>query len=264
MQVSGRLRLPLSAFHLPPAMLRRALLKTLAFHASWRHAPTGTELLATLEWNSVSHPSHGEVAREIETLLSEGRIFYRFGRYAIDSGAAANIETQRANEFWHARKLRAAGRVCRWLVRLSGVRFVALCNTTALGHAQDEGDLDFFVVTKAGKIMTTRGLAALPWRVLGHRPGDKSAARDPVCLSYFIADDGLDLSGQMLKPDDPYYRYWFLSLVPLFDDGVGEDLWRANTAITSRHPFAERWRVSPDLDIAKRLWRIPAIAFIEK
>jgi hypothetical protein len=45
----------------------------------------------------------------------------------------------------------------------------------------------------------------------------------------------------MLPDDDPYFRYWFLSLLPLSEDGVLNELWEQNQKIRERHPLAKRW-----------------------
>lgn len=258
--------------------VRDALLRTLAFHETWGHAPTRPEWAMTLDGHSCGH---ADVMQEIAGLEADGTVLSRYGRYAFPVGAQfiapgssgrpegvmnhapTLIDRLRENELYAPRKRRAAQRVARWLARLSSVRFVALCNTTALGHARDEGDLDFFVVARAGTIMQTRGLAALPFKLFGRRPG-RGDERDAVCLSYFVGDDGLDLGPHMLEPDDPYFRYWFLSLLPLYDDGVSESLWRANAAITSRHPCARPWMVPPDFRVVRPSLRIPIFPSFER
>jgi hypothetical protein len=88
--------------------------------------------------------------------------------------------------------------------------------------------------------------------------------QDAVCLSYFIADDALNLTSHMLASDDPYFRYWFLALLPLYDDGVSAHLWQANQAITSRHPCAEPWIASPDLEASRPALRIPSFQLTEQ
>lgn len=219
---------------------RDAMRRTLAFHETWGHAPTEAEVIATLEVrDAMTREEAWEALRDLN--------------------AAKRVRHD--DELFAPRKLRTARRVSRWLSRLSSVRFVALCNTTALGHARDEGDLDFFIVVRAGTIMTTRGIAALPFKLARRRPGE--GERDAVCLSYFVTDDGLDLSSHMLKPDDPYFRFWFLSLLPLFDDGVSEHLWNANTATRSRHPFATKWIPPPDHRVSVPRLRLPILKGLE-
>ena len=85
-----------------------------------------------------------------------------------------------------------------------------------------------------------------------------------MCLSFFVDDRHLDLTTLQLAGDDVYFRHWFLSLLPLYDDGVGRELWERNAAIRARHPDARPWTVSPDVRVGSVRIRMPAFAFLEK
>jgi hypothetical protein len=247
---------------------RGALLRTVAYFDAIDYAPTWTECSSWLEWSassgfeSASAPTAVELLAARQALIADHTVEFDFGRIAI-SGRLATLTTlsvERTALF--ARKVRRARSVARWLVRQRGVRFVALANTTALAHARDLGDLDFFVVVREGTIWTTRLFSAGLYKLLG-RLSSSRREQDAVCLSYFVSDVGLDLSSHMLAGDDPYFRYWFLSLLPLADDGVSRDLWQANRTITARHPFAERWIASPDLSVRFPRLRIPVTSWFE-
>jgi len=232
---------------------RQAILRSLCFHEAWQYAPTRAELIALLDIGTRDRSgvgqgmTRGEAIEALDMLLHEGLIREVDGRIGFPETLDQVCRLIRERDYFQPRKRRRALIVARWLVRLSGVRFVALANTTALGNARDEGDLDFFVITHAGTIWSTRLCGGSPFKFLGWMPTEENS-RDAVCLSYFIADTNLNLETHQLKPDDPYYRHWFLSLLPLYDDGVSKDLWHANALLRVRHPFAERW--IPPLDLA--------------
>ncbi len=238
--------------------MRDGLLRALCFHQAWGYPPTPAELVAS--WDRGLHgalsPSFFDAYQTLQALIAEGQIILFRGR-VVFPGQEALIAEHEAREVFFPRKIRRAREVARWLVRLGGVRFVALCNTTALAHARDEGDLDLCVVTCSGSLWQTRGLAALPFKLLGMRPGASDDDRDSVCLSFLFDDSALDLTTLQITPDDPYFRHWFLSLLPLVDDGVGRELWDANASITSRHPLASAW-LSHEEIVAHAPWmRIP-------
>ncbi|MDD2786273.1 MAG: hypothetical protein PHS79_05310 [Patescibacteria group bacterium] len=272
-----------------------AIIRTLAFQAAWDYAPTGIELAMLLDVGpniaadsvetqnlaSNSKPNSlaaSDIFDELNLLINTGELVENQGRLSLSSHID-QINCGRENEFYFPRKLRNARRVAKYLKRLPWVRAVCLCNTTALGQARDDSDLDFFVIVKSGSIWRTRFFAALPFKLLGARPLSSRAespaysdvvegslveqsrelrdfstalhirsasvemtrGKDPVCLSFFVADNFLDLSTLMLPDDDPYFRYWFLSMLPLCDDGVLHELWEANSTIRSRHPLAKEW-----------------------
>jgi hypothetical protein len=248
---------------------RSALLRTVAYFDAIDYAPTWPECSAWFEGSGSSGfeyqspPTETEFLAARDALRDEQVIEFDFGRVALKGRLVplASLAAERTALF--ARKIRRARRVARWLARQSGVRFVALANTTALANARDLGDLDFFVVVRDGTLWSTRLLSAGLYKLLGRLPGAREE-RDAVCLSYFVSDAALDLSGHMLPGDDPYFRYWFLSLLPLADDGVSRELWQANRAITAKHPRCEQWIISPDLRVRFPRIRIPVTAVTER
>jgi hypothetical protein len=199
------------------------------------------------------------VSAAITQLERDGLVGEGEGRFGLVEELPKILDSIRERDMFQPRKRRRAAKVARWLASLGGVRFVALANTTALGNARDEGDLDFFVIAQSGTLWMTRLLGAGPFKLFGKLP-TKDRTRDAVCLSYFVADDGLKLAPHMLDGDDPYFRYWFLSLVPLYDDGVGSELWSKNQDIIDRHPFARRWIAPPDFRVQSS-YRLPAQAY---
>ncbi len=222
-----------------------ARLRAIAFYDAIGYPPTDAELsLSSMRGATVSP------AREWR-----GRIVFE-GREEL-------IKEQERREAFFPRKIRKARHVARFLSRLPGVRFVALCNTTALANARDEGDLDFFVITHKGSLALARVLATTWYTLTGSRPGAGRSDRDTVCLSFWVDDSALDLSDLMLEGDDPYFRFWFLSLVPLYDDGVSTELWNANGTIRKAHPRATAWIPSPDLHVKKPWLRFPRFGFLD-
>lgn len=240
------------------------LLRALAFFHATSYAPTVVEWIAAWDaGTSRSSSDQNEVAAAARALEQAGTVMVTRGRVTFPEATSFVAEHERRDVFF-ARKLRRARLVTRYLARLSGVRFVALCNTTALAHADDRSDLDFFIVTKTGVVWQTRFFATGPFRLFKMRPGDREREHDAVCLSFFVDDSALDLSALAITPDDPYLRHWFLSLFPLYDDGIGERLWDANVALRARHPLATRWQTQPKLLAQQPSVRWPALSSLER
>lgn len=255
----------------------KGLIRAMCLFAAWEYPPTRAEWMAgagcetcNVSRREVGMPTESsakrvaleEMEKAIQKLINNHVVIELRGRI-IFSGQNALIEEHEKREVLFARKFRRSRWVTRWLAMFGGVKFVALCNTTARAHADENSDLDFFVIAKRGRVWQTRLWATLPFRLLGWRPRADRAVRDAVCLSFFIDEDAFDLSPLMLPDDDPDFRHWFLSFLPLYDDGVGEIFWRANKAITNQHPFALPWIVNPDARIKKSFARFPSFAFLE-
>lgn len=235
---------------------REALLRTLAFCAVVHEAPTMPELLQRLDTYVAGVPVQ-DVVSALNEMVKAGDIVYELGRYALAAQRHC-IEEHAQRDVWMPRKWRRIELIAGWLRRLSGVRFAAICNTTANRAAADESDIDVFIVTRTGALWQTRGFASLPFSLLGMRPTPQYE-RDAVCLSFFVDDTALDLQPLAISSDDPYLRHWFLSLLPIVDDGVGESLWNAQAWVRERHPLATRPVLSPSCRHQARL-RLPAFA----
>ncbi len=230
--------------------IRSAILRTLCFHAAWEYAPTLPELMCGVDFGPSCYEKGSSflLENEIQSMCTEKIISELAGRYGLPDYLTQIVATVHDRDILQPRKRRLARMITKLLSRMSGVRFVALANTAALGKARDKSDIDFFIITRAGRMWTTRLCIAGPLRFLGMLPRADERP-DAICLSYFITDAGLDLSTHMLPHDDPYYRHWFMSLVPLFDDGIGTELWKSNSGLIMRHPFAMKWMSPPDLEV---------------
>ncbi len=247
--------------------IRYALYRAIAFFEVVGYAPLWTECVTWMEWGPEDGeaPSAGECAAARDTLIADGALEAQGGRVARRGSMEGFMRRLRDADSVFPRKLRRACRVARHLARFADVRFVALVNTTALGVARNDSDLDFFVIVRDGGIWSTRLLSATPYRIFGRLASAtaKDIRPDAVCLSYFVTDANLDLSSHMLVPDDPYFRYWFLSMLPLFDDGVSRGLWEKNGVIRENHRLARSWIPSPDIAVRAPRFRLALPRFLE-
>lgn len=240
-----------------------ALKRTLAFFEILSYAPTRIELLSSLMSSDGEVHGQKEAAEAFDQLVATGVILHERGRCMFPDRASL-IEKTEARVALFPRKLRRAMQTVRWLRRIHGVRFVALCNTMALMNASDASDIDFFIITKSGQIAQTRIIATLPFKFLKLRPNAKHDDTDAICLSFFLDETALDFQPLMHLPDDPYMRLWFLHLLPLHDDGIGTDLWATNQSwINAAHPLATAWQ---PISIARQapFFQIPTTSLVEQ
>jgi hypothetical protein len=161
--------------------------------------------------------------------------------YRFLPGREAIVDTRLRRFRLAGPKFRRARRAARAIGMLPSVRFVAVCNSLALSNADTESDIDMFVIANKGTVWITRLLVVTALKLFGLRPTERSHA-DKLCLSFFISDSALDLSAVALEGGDPYLRYWIASLVPLYDDGIGERFFAANAWIADSIPS---WRREP-------------------
>ncbi|MDD5251794.1 MAG: hypothetical protein PHT12_04135 [Patescibacteria group bacterium] len=124
----------------------------------------------------------------------------------------------------------------RWTRHLSSVRLIAVCNSLALVGADEDSDIDLFVVCRPGTLWITRLVVVGALHVLGLRPTPQHQA-GRLCLSFFLSEENLDLSRFAFAPDDIYLTYWLATLVTVYDaGGVEEKIFAANPWLKEQLP----------------------------
>lgn len=142
-------------------------------------------------------------------------------------------------------------RVDRYIKLLNWVpflRMVAVCNNLAFGTANENSDIDLFIVAKKGRLFTVRIIVTGILHVLGaRRHGSKIEGR--FCLSFFVDDSALDL-GSLAIDRDIYLAFWVKSMKPIIDDGVSSEFLASNPWILSYFKSGEI-----DLDRSRQIGR---------
>ncbi len=159
------------------------------------------------------------------------------------------------------RKSRRAAHFVRWAAWLPWVRMIAVCNSLAQSFTNAESDIDMFVVTTPGRLWSTRLVLTGALALLRLRPGE--AKRDPICLSFFIDSEHVDLAPVKIGADDPYLLMWTATLAPILDrDDVMTKLRATNRWIRPALPKSHRVCRSSAY-VAGGRFALPDIGFVE-
>ncbi len=99
--------------------------------------------------------------------------------------------------------------------RIPFVEYVAVCNYLPLGIAEENSDIDLFIVSRPGRIFLTRLFTTLILHLSGQRRyGTKIDGR--FCLSFYANADNLNFQTLLLTPYDIYFAFWVLALCPIY------------------------------------------------
>jgi hypothetical protein len=199
-----------------PTHLEKALWKTLAYFAHFQFPLTILELQ---KWSSVSAASMSDIERVLSSsswLRSHGvRSTEGFWGISDDISAWRKERIDRMTDALRkSRKLRRLASIMAWL---PWVRLIAVCNSLAFSFTNVSSDIDLFIVATRGRIWSTRLLLTGALAFVRARPGEGSI--DPLCLSFFVTDDALDMSTVKIGPVDPYMAMWIATLSPVIDRG---------------------------------------------
>ncbi len=103
------------------------------------------------------------------------------------------------------------------------VKNIGVCNSIALGMADEKSDIDLFVVTRANRLYITRVFLVVLFQLLGvRRHGDKVSGR--FCLSFMVDEESLNMANLMIK-DDYYLELWRRNIWWIYKDDEIFEKW---------------------------------------
>lgn len=229
--------------------LEQAILRTVVYFDLFRYPLTSWEVWKWLFGASASF-SEVQACLDESSILQE-KLEYQTG-FIFVRGRSAIIKDRQERYRLALEKLDRAQRFTRTLVRIPFIRAVFACNSLGFANARAESDIDFFIIVQHKHVWAARLLAAgwAKFRKLRPMPGNRA---DKFCLSFFLADDSLDLSSLRL-PADPYLTMWMATLVPLYDPGnLQAVLWHANAWVQPALPNAAPRELAQQRHVSKSI-----------
>jgi len=109
----------------------------------------------------------------------------------------------------------------KWAFLMNCVPFLRgsfVCNSYAMGTADEKSDIDLFVVTKRNKLYTARFFMNLLFRIFRIRTYGNDVA-GKFCLSFFADEDNLNFTS-IAKKKDFYFAYWIYTLKPIINRNI--------------------------------------------
>lgn len=114
-----------------------------------------------------------------------------------------------------AQKYKLALRAIRIFKFLPFLKLAAVCNSLSYFNARKESDIDLFIIASQGRLWLTRLVLIFIITILGLRP-PREKAKDKICLSFYVAEDHLDLSDAKMGANDIYFNFWLATLQPVY------------------------------------------------
>lgn len=135
------------------------------------------------------------------------------------------------------------------------ILLIALCNSRAMGEADENSDIDLFIIAKKENLWTVRFIVTILTSILGvcrrnthglqkWTPKYIVRTKDRFCLSFFITEEAMNFESIRLQPNDPYLDRWIYTLIPL-----------VNKNATYEHFMEANW-VEPNQTWANPSWRL--------
>lgn len=189
----------------------KAILKTLAYFDLFSYPLTSTEI-----YNYLNQFEITEI--KLQNILAgmKGRqIEEKFGYFFL-MGRSETVENRRKNLVISELKLKKARKAIRFIRCVPFLRAVFVCNTVASGTADENSDIDFFVITSMGRIWIVRLFTNLILRVFRLRTYGRNS-KDKICLSFFVDENNLNLEKLKSQEEDIHFTYWLSQMIPVYD-----------------------------------------------
>jgi len=165
------------------SQLAESIIRTLAYYDLFDYPLSATEIFCKLPTN---HTSLRAVESELP-MLEQQSIVFRFGKYySLQNNQALEHRRVQGNQL--AEKLmRIAMAKAKLIARFPFVLSVMVSGSLSKGYADEQSDIDFFIITQPGRLWIARMLLVLYKRIF------LMNSHKYFCVNYFIDSAHLEI-----------------------------------------------------------------------
>src|ERR1700760_1719587 len=193
--------------------LRSSILKTLAYFDIFNYPLEREDIRRFLPVQA----DKVVIEKEVCTLLQERRI-YRIGDYYSLQNNPALVERRQKGEVHADELLLIAARNAKLLYQFPFVRGVCISGSLSKRCADEQADIDYFIITRANRLWIARTLMHL-YKKLSYLRGHQHR----FCMNYYIDEEALEI-----KEKNIFTATELLTLMPMCGNGALDNFFEAN------------------------------------
>lgn len=163
--------------------LRSSIFKVLAYFDVFNHPLSLEDILFFLDIEAAEYP----VRKELDALIIEGCLFRTGPFYSLQNDPSL-ADKRHSNEQHADALLPIAGRGARLLFQFPFVRGVFISGSLSKHCADEKADIDYFIVTSAGRLWIARTLMHL-FKKLTYLRGRQHR----YCMNYYVDEEALEI-----------------------------------------------------------------------
>ncbi|OGZ35255.1 MAG: hypothetical protein A3D38_01725 [Candidatus Portnoybacteria bacterium RIFCSPHIGHO2_02_FULL_40_23] len=233
----------------------KAIISTLVYYDLLDYPLTGLEVFKYLSKDFLkSRPSF----LKIQTLLENGSwlkniIEQKNGFYFLKD--REKLVSQRIERMKIAdKKWKKIKKISKRLGFVPYLRMIGVTGSLTLNNTRPESDLDLLLITKPGRIWTSRFLATGLISLMGKKRRT-GLTKDKICLNCYLTEQGLEIKPE-IKPHNLHAAYEYFRLLPLLEIKLGlfKDFQKANTWLKNNFFFLQGQK--NNLRTIKADWRL--------
>ena len=208
--------------------LRPNILKTIAYFDLFNYPLTPGDIRHFLDVDA----GEEEIAHELAALTREGCLF-RLGSYYALHNDPSMVEKRHRGETHADELLRIAARGARLLYRFPYVRGVCISGSLSKRYADENADIDYFIITSVGRLWIARTLMHL-FKKLTYLRGHQHR----YCMNYYVDEDALEIGEKNI-----FTAIELFTLLPACGNGGLVKFFQANNWTTHYFPhYRDRQR----------------------
>jgi hypothetical protein len=201
--------------------LRSSILKVIAYFDLFNYPVAVEDILFFLDTHAEEYP----VKKEIEALVQEGCLFRTGQFFSLQNDPALaekrNWGRQHADEL-----LPIAEKGARFLFQFPFVRGVCISGSLSKRCADENADIDYFIITSANRLWIARTLMHL-YKKLTYLRGRQHR----YCMNYYVDEDALEI-----REKNIFTATELITLMPASGNGGVISFFKANEWTTRFYP----------------------------
>ncbi|HYC80003.1 MAG TPA: hypothetical protein VEC17_03165 [Candidatus Binatia bacterium] len=207
----------------------QGILSTLSFFELYK-LPVSLDRLHQLLYRTQA--TIEEVESELTRLVKLDVVVHKNGLYALSDWDEAKYL---ANQMEIDKRWAKVKKYYWLLSSIPFVEHISVINSIAMGNADSESDIDFFVITKPNRLYFVRTWVILFFKLLGVYKNRK-VTNERFCFGFYITSDNLSIKHLLLQDEDPYLTFWLGTIVPVSGHRTYERFMKENRWIYSWLP----------------------------
>ncbi len=225
----------------------KAILKTLLYSNIFNYPLTKEEVFQSLITNETF--TKEEVFQSLKKIK---KISFKNGFYFL-KGRDYIVELRRKREKQSLEKIKIAKNIARKLSLIPTIKLIGISGNLSLKNADEEDDIDFFIIAKKNTVWITRFFTILILKLLGkHRKRKDKNVKNKICLNMFLDE------GHIKFKKNIYLAHEIIQLLPILNKDntyqkfLNKNIWVFNYMPNSMKIIERNY---PNIDTKKSLFR---------
>ena len=195
------------------------LLKPLFYFSLFRYPLTEEEIFAFSELKSKE-----KVKEELDRLVEEKIIYYIDGFYLCEN-EKAQVERRLAGNKMAKEIHSKANKVSRFISKFPYVEGVGISGSLSKGYFDEDGDIDFFIITSPNRLWIARTFLILYKKIF------LLNSKKYFCVNYFISTNALEIDEK-----NRFTATELVTLLPMYGNGSFHEFYKKNQWVNNFLP----------------------------